>query len=95
MKTKLLCIGAEPVLLQSRCEVLAQAGYEAECFDVSNVSERLNTELPPVVVLCSALSAVTKRHLLKLLPPSTKIVDLPPVSLTGPNELLKQVRAVL
>jgi DNA-binding response OmpR family regulator len=89
---RLLCAGKEPELLQSRCAVLRQAGYEAQAATVPEVEVLLRTEEFDIIVVSAQLSE-SDRGLILSAAGETPTYVLH--GLTLASELLAQVERLL
>jgi DNA-binding response OmpR family regulator len=61
---RLLCVGKEPELLQTRCAVLSRSGYDAQPVIVGEAESLLRTSEFDLVVISAWLSEWEKGHIL-------------------------------
>jgi CheY-like chemotaxis protein len=91
-KTRILCVGNEPDLLQLRCAVLGKAGYDSTTATIPEAEILLLTEQFDLVVLSSRLSKGERTRVLAVAG-ATKMLALDGV--TFPAELLTGIERIL
>jgi DNA-binding response OmpR family regulator len=89
---RLLCVGRERYLLETRCAVLGQSGYDAQSATLLEAEELLRTEKYDLVIISALLSDEERSHML------TAVGDSPTLVLNGvtfASELLSEVERKL
>jgi len=87
-RPKILCVGNEPDLLELRCAVLAQAGYDCQMAWLKEAETSLNSGKFDVVIVSARVEEHEKRWVTSL------AQDTPLLFLNGvtfPRDLLKDV----
>jgi hypothetical protein len=85
---RLLCVGRERYLLETRCAVLGQSGYDARSATLLEAEALLQTEKYDLVIVSALLSEEEKSRIL------TAVGDSPTLILNGvtfASELLSEV----
>jgi hypothetical protein len=90
MTTRILSIGIDASALETRCEVLKTAGYEAQCAVSEEAEDVLKTERFNLVILSVFLTEDDKALFAQLAGDEAKVLRLE--TLVMPNELLQLVR---
>lgn len=89
MNIELVCVGDDPLLIESRCAVLRDAGYGAHPLAGRNLAASVRDFAPRLYIVCSSLSEQHRRLLHECIPRNAKTLALD--RFTGPEQLLKQV----
>lgn len=87
-RTRLLCVGKDPDLLQTRCAVLGQSGYDARSATVAEAEPLLHTEQFDLVIVSAFLDEEEKGRILTA---AGKMSTLVLKGLTLAPELLVEV----
>jgi DNA-binding response OmpR family regulator len=90
---RLLCVGRERYLLETRCAVLAQSGYDARSATLFEAEDLLRTEKYDLVIVSALLSDEEKTRILTVVAGSSPILTLNGV--TFASELLSEVERKL
>lgn len=90
---QLLCVGNDPVLLETRCAVLTSDGYRAEFLVPKTAEDRLKTHVFKIVILSMSLTESERKRILALLPTDTKTLIIE--QFIDPRTLLDSVRRLL
>jgi DNA-binding response OmpR family regulator len=89
MRARVLAVGADPTLLETRQAVLASGGYEAVVATPQDVDQKLAAEEFDLVILSMMLGEKQQKRIQAKLPAGTKALLLE--SLVQPEDLLKMV----
>jgi hypothetical protein len=89
---RILCVGMDRTLLDSRCAVLASQGYDARPIQFAEAEELLKTAVFDLVILSAMLSLEEEKRILAAVPGATKTLALE--SLVTPPDLLRKVAAL-
>lgn len=89
---RILCVGIDRILLETRCAVLASQGYDARPVLFAEAEELLKTAAFDLIILSAMLSLGEKRRVLAVVPGATKTLALE--SLVTPSDLLRKVAAL-
>jgi hypothetical protein len=65
-KKQILCVGADPTLLETRCAVLISTGYEARCGLYREAERILRTDEFDLIVVSAFLSDQQKERIVAL-----------------------------
>jgi hypothetical protein len=91
-RARLLCVGKDPALLQTRCAVLCRHGYDSTSATVAEAEIPLRTEEFDLVVVSAFLSGFEKDRVISA---AGEIPTLVLEGLTLASELLAQVELLL
>ena len=90
---RLLCVGREQYLLETRCAVLGQSGYDAQSATLLEAEDLLRTEKYDLVIVSALLSDEEKSRILTAVAGSSPILTLNGVTFAA--ELLSEVERKL
>jgi hypothetical protein len=90
---RLLCVGRERYLLETRCAVLGQSGYDARSATLLEAAELLQTEKYDLVIVSALLSEEERSRILTAVGDSSSTLILNGV--TFASELLSEVERKL
>jgi DNA-binding response OmpR family regulator len=86
---RILCIEKDLALVETRCSVLKQAGYDASAAAVPEAEVLLRSQAFGLIILSSTLNHEEKRRIITAAGSKAKILALS--ELTMPLELLSEV----
>jgi hypothetical protein len=84
---RILCIGRDPLLLQSRCAVLSHNGYDAQAATVPGARRKLQDDTFDLVILSGRLSERKRES--EIIPAGTQTLEIQRFLL--PSEMLEAV----
>jgi hypothetical protein len=93
MGFRILSVGTDVKLLETRHALLASCGYDALIATPEGAEEKLNSDSFDLVILSAMLSSEEKRRIQAKLPAGTRALLLE--TLLMPRELLRMVAEVL
>jgi hypothetical protein len=86
---KILCIGRDAVLLESRCAVLAHGGYEARAATIAEFQQQLGFGKFALIIISARQAAQESLAFVQGLPADTRTLILD--GYISPNDLLSAV----
>jgi DNA-binding response OmpR family regulator len=90
---RILCVGRELYLLETRCAVLTQSGYDARSAALLEAEDLLRTEKYDLVIVSALLSDDERSRILTAVAGSSPILTL--TGMTFASELLSEVERTL
>ena len=90
---RILCVGSDLSLLETRCAVLQRHGYEANSATFADALEQIETQKFDLVILPKALYIYSEVAVLVGARKTTRILQV--AHFTGPDGLVKDVKEAL